>query len=76
MRLSCDVVNVCTKLDVYMQYGDNILQNKLFIKRFWFSVTNHKNIIAFRVSRRPREMYCGHAHLCLSVRGRMPTLLH
>ena len=41
-------------------------------------------IITFRVSRRPREMYCGHARLCVcvcvsvcvSVRGRMPTLLH
>jgi len=35
-------------------------------------------IITFRVSRRRREMYCGHARLCvcLSVRGRMPTLLH
>jgi len=33
--------------------------------------------ITFRVSRRPREMYCGHARLCVcvSVRGRMPTLL-
>jgi len=32
----------------------------------------------FRVNRRRREMYCGHARLCvcLSVRGRMPTLLH
>jgi len=32
----------------------------------------------FRVSRRRREMYCGHARLCvcLSNRGRMPTLLH
>jgi len=38
------------------------------------------------MSCRPREMYCGHAHLCvclsvclslcLSLRGRMPTLLH
>ena len=34
------------------------------------------------VSRRRREMYCGHASLCVclsacqSVRGRMPTLLH
>jgi len=34
--------------------------------------------VTFRVSRRRREMYCGHARLCvcLSVRGRMPTLLH
>ena len=35
----------------------------------------------FRVSRRRREMYSGHALsvclcVCLSVRGRMPTLLH
>jgi len=35
-------------------------------------------LFAFRVSRRRREMYCGHARLrvCLSVRGRMRTLLH
>jgi len=39
-------------------------------------------LVTFRVSRRPREMYCGHARLCvclcvcLSVRARMPTLLH
>jgi len=32
--------------------------------------------ITFRVSRRRREMYCGHARLfvCLSVRGRILTL--
>ena len=36
------------------------------------------NIITFRVSRSRREMYIGHARLCvcLSVRGRMPTLPH
>jgi len=36
------------------------------------------SLITFRVSRTPREMYCGHARLCvcLSVRGRMPTLFH
>jgi len=48
------------------------------------------SIVTFCVSRRPREMYCGHARLCvclslcvcvcvclcLSVRGHMPTLLH
>jgi len=35
-------------------------------------------VITFRVSRRRRERYCGHARLCVcvSVRGRMPTLLH
>jgi len=39
-------------------------------------------VITFRVSRRRREMYCGHASLCvclsacLFVRGRMPILLH
>jgi len=35
-------------------------------------------IVTFCVSRRRRKMYCGHARLCvcLSVRGRMPTLLH
>jgi len=28
------------------------------------------------VSHRPQKMYCGHASVCLSVHGRMPTLLH
>ena len=40
------------------------------------------SIITFRVSRRRRVMYCGHVRLCVglsvcvSVCGRMPTLLH
>ena len=36
------------------------------------------DLITFCVSRRRRKMYCGHARLCvcLSVRGRTPTLLH
>jgi len=37
-------------------------------------------LITFCVSRRRRERYCGHARLCVcvcvSVRGRIPTLLH
>ena len=39
-------------------------------------------LFTFCVSRRRRKMYCGHARLCvclfvcLSVRGRIPTLLH
>ena len=38
-------------------------------------------MITFRVSRRRREMYCGHPRLCVGLcvclsRGRMPTLLH
>jgi len=34
-------------------------------------------VITFCVSRIRRKMYCGHARLCvcLSLRGRMPTLL-
>jgi len=40
-------------------------------------------MITFRVSRRRREIYCGHPRLCVYVcvcvcvivRGRMPTLL-
>ena len=39
-----------------------------------------KQIITFCVSRRRREMYCGHVRLCMcvcvSVRGCTPTLLH
>ena len=40
--------------------------------------TRDGTVITVRVSRRRREMYCGHERLCvcLSVRGRMPTLLH
>jgi len=35
-------------------------------------------LFTFRVNRRRREMYSGHARLCVcvSVRGRIPTLLH
>jgi len=36
------------------------------------------DVITFRVSRRRREMYIGHARLCVSVTvpRSMPTLLH
>ena len=50
--------------------------------RFSFIGVNLHKFITFRVSRRRREIYCGHARLCvclsvcLSVRGRMPTLLY
>ena len=35
-------------------------------------------LVTFCVSRRRRKTYCGHARLCVcvTVRGRMPTLLH
>jgi len=56
-----------------------------FSLHFLIFVTN-KGIITFRVSRTPREMYCGHARLCVCVcvcvclsvcpRPHMPTLLH
>jgi len=39
----------------------------------------NSDFITFRVSRRRREMYCGHARLCVclsAVRGHMLTLLH
>jgi len=45
-------------------------------------VSAQTSIVTFCVSLRRRKMYCGHARLCvslsvcLSVRGRMPTLLH
>jgi len=45
-------------------------------------VTANPNIATqltqFRVSRRRRRMYCGHPRLCVcvTVRGRIPTLLH
>jgi len=39
---------------------------------------NDAELVTFCVSHRLRKMYCGHARLyvCLSVRGRTPTLLH
>jgi len=42
------------------------------------TIFTRKILVTFRVSGRQREMYCVHARLCvcLSVRGRMPTLLH
>jgi len=44
--------------------------------RCGFEIIPSRQIITFRVSRRRRKMYCGHARLCLSLRGRTPTLLH
>ena len=32
-----------------------------------FKTHLHVNIITFRVSRRPQEMYCGHARLCVCL---------
>jgi len=42
------------------------------------ALSAHYNLVTFCVNRRQRKMYCGHARLsvCLSVRGRTPTLLH
>ena len=33
-------------------------------------------VITFRVSRTQHKMCCGHSLLSVSVRGRIPTLLH
>ena len=40
------------------------------------STINNITVITFRVSRRRREMYVGHARLCVCVPRRIPTLLH
>jgi len=45
-----------------------IIQNRKHISRV---MDGHQ--ISGHVSRKLCEMYCGHAHLCLSVCGRMPT---
>ena len=34
---------------------------------FLFYCLLSMSVITFRVSRRPREMYCGHAHLCVCL---------
>ena len=51
---------------------------KISTSLFDTSSDKRTSVITFRVSRKRHEMYCGHARLCvcLSVRGRMPTLLH
>jgi len=43
-----------------------------------FGLTHCQENNTFHVSRRRREMYCGHARLCMSVCVSvcMPTLLH
>jgi len=43
-----------------------------------FRLLSVYSIVTFCVSRRRRKMYCSHTRLsvCLSVRGRTPTLLH
>ena len=59
--------------ELYKRFNDTAITD--------FSISNtiavlccHWRVLTFRVSRRHREMYCGHARL--SVRGRMRTLLH
>jgi len=52
----------------------------LYIVQFT-KIMGHKTLlcfITFCMSRRQRKMYCANARLCvcLSVRGRTPTLLH
>jgi len=57
-------------------------QSKIFRCALYIFLGCGRSFITFRVSRRPREMYCGNARVCLSVcvcvsvRGRMLTLLH
>jgi len=58
---------------VSRQSGDETCVSRLYR---CYSVPRCSQIITFCASRRWREMYCGHARLCLAVRGRMPTLLH
>ena len=69
----CKVQNTMNVHFKYVfQLGLNVFQLLVF------------QLITFCVSRRRRKMYCGHARLsvcvclsvCVSVRGRTPTLLH
>jgi len=58
-----------------------ILNNSRRPRRIDVKCSIYKSVnvsVTFRVSHRRREMYCGHARLCVcvSVPGRMPTLLH
>ena len=70
--------------EIYVRLDLNLaIQNDLHFNCI-FSIVQlcirFNKIITFCVSRRRRKMCCGHARLCLSVclsvRSRMPTLLH
>jgi len=58
----------------------NMRKSEAFLNAHFSEKKTNLILITFRVDRRRREMYCGHARLCvsmcLSVRDRMPTLLH
>jgi len=68
-------------LTFYIVYCTQRLQ---FVSCSNIAMTDWMIVVTFRLSRRRREMYCGHARLCVcvcvcmcvSVRYRMPTLLH
>ena len=80
---TCHSISAVAQIAMFTTYASD--DRMLTAKKLLF-----KLIITFRVSRRRREVYCGHARLfvcvcmcvcvcqsvCLSVRGRMPTLLH
>jgi len=64
--------------------GKQIYTQTISVHQQMKNVNNNKQwsnrLIKFRMSRRLRKMCCGHARrcvsVCLSVHGRMPTLLH
>jgi len=51
---------------------------KVKLLKYWsfYSLADLFPINTFRVNRRRREIYCELASMCLSVHGRMPTLLY
>jgi len=66
-----------------MGVGPGIYMYDVVVKKFTFAVSSPDEfLVTFWVSRRRRKIFCGHARLCVclsvcvSVRGRMPTLLH
>jgi len=61
---------VPTKLSCFKMGSTHLFYFLLLTKG---SLLPRVSLITFRVSRRPREMYCGHARLCVcvSVRGCM-----
>ena len=81
-------VTFCCSLLGCQEYTNSmfcvVFQSSLQVLWDLTSATNMGNVCSsyICVSRRRRKMYCGHARLCvclsvcLSVHGRMPTLLH
>ena len=66
MRPSITNVNRQLEIEATVQLAHMPCTTATVSRAYVINLVGHA-IITFRVSRRRREMYCGHARLCLSV---------